>query len=113
MRCVLPLIVLIAAAHGQDADHKLVYVNSNPPGCGSFHVRRIQGTVTDQGHEPIKHADVAMFDDTSQKLLGTAKTDEAGRFSIRGRWHGRLRVVFYSPGFWVDDWAVTIVNWPG
>jgi len=88
------------------------YQNSNTPTCGSFHLRRIQGTVKDASGAPVEDVDVAVFDDASQKLLGTTKTDEQGRFTIKQRWPGKLRIVFYSPGFQTDDWAVRIVNWP-
>ena len=88
------------------------YQNSNPPTCGSFHLRRIQGTVKDASGAPAEDVDVAVFDDASHKLLGTTKTDEQGRFIVNQRWPGKLRIVFDAPGFQRDDWAVRIVDWP-
>jgi len=89
------------------------YENLNGPTCGwSFHLRRIQGTVTDSSLAPVKDVDVAVFDDASHKLLGTTKTDEQGRFIVNQHWPGKLRIVFDAPGFQTDDWAVRIVKWP-
>jgi hypothetical protein len=90
------------------------YRNSDPPNCGSFRIPRIQGIVTDQtdAKAPIKNATVEVFDDVSRKPLWKTATDEAGRFSINQRWRGKLRVVFSSPGFLTEDWAVTIAGRP-
>jgi hypothetical protein len=111
-RCVLLVILLFSVAHGQEAASRPGYQNSDPPGCGTFHARRIQGTVIDQTGSPIENAGVWVFDDVSQKLLATAKADNAGRFRVDQRSHGRLRIIFVSPGFLQQDWAVTIVGWP-
>jgi hypothetical protein len=113
MRWAVLLFLVIAAACGQEGADGLAYQNWDPPGCGTYHMRRIQGTVTDPTGSPIGNVEISVFDDVSRKLLATAKTDEAGRFSIAQRWPGRLRVVFFSPGFRPENWAVTIVKWPG
>jgi Carboxypeptidase regulatory-like domain len=113
MRLLLSL--LLAYAYFPQADWRGTgYRNSDPPNCGSFRIRKIQGTVTDQtdGRAPIKDATVEVFDDASGKPLWKTATDETGRFSINQTWHGKLRVVFSSPGFLTEDWAVTISRGP-
>src|SRR5580704_12001744 len=106
------LSFLLVQACFQQAESKgPAYQNSDSPDCGSFHTRKIQGTVTDQTNAPIKDVAIEVFDDVSRKPLWKATTDEAGRFSIDQRWHGKLRVVFFSPGFRTEDWAVTIAQW--
>jgi Carboxypeptidase regulatory-like domain len=88
------------------------YQSSDPQNCGSFHTRKIQGTVTDQTYAraPLKDVAVEVFDDVSRKSFWKTAPDEAGRFSINQRWRRKLRVVFSSPGFLTEDWAVTIAG---
>jgi Carboxypeptidase regulatory-like domain len=111
-RCVLLVILLFSVAHGQEAASGPGYQNSDPLGCGTFHARRIQGTVIDQTGSLVENTAVWVFDDVSQKLLATAKADNAGRFTVDQRLQGRLRIIFVSPGFLKEDWAVTIAGWP-
>ena len=61
---------------------------------------------------PVKDVAVEVFDDVSRKPLWKTATDEVGKFSINQRLHGKLRVVFSSPGFLTEDWAVTTAEWP-
>jgi hypothetical protein len=111
MRLLLSLLLVQACFAQFDRPG---YQNSDPPNCGSFHTHKIQGTVTDQtdAKAPLKDVAVEVFNDVSRKPLWKTATDEAGKFSINQRWHGKLRVVFSSPGFLTEDWAVTIAGWP-
>jgi len=111
-KCVLLLFLLISAAHSQGTAVEVAYQNFDPPGCGTFHMRRIQGAVTDPTGSPVRGVEVGVFDDVSERILGTTKTDEAGRFFVSEHWQGRLRIVFFSPGFRPTNWAVTITKWP-
>jgi hypothetical protein len=111
MRLFLSLL-LVQACFAQAGSRAPGYHNYDPPNCGSFHTRTIQGTVTDQVGTPVKDVAVEVFDEVSRKPLWKTATDEGGKFSINQRWHGKLRVVFSSPGFLTEDWAVTIAEWP-
>jgi hypothetical protein len=113
MRLFLPLL-LVQTCFPQPNGEGPGYRNSDPPNCGSFHTPKIQGTVTDQtdAKAPIKNVAVEVFDDVSRKPLWKTTTDEAGKFSVNQRWHGKLRLVFSSPGFLTEDWAVTIAEGP-
>jgi 5-hydroxyisourate hydrolase-like protein (transthyretin family) len=88
------------------------YRNSDPPNCGSLHTRNIHGTVTDQSGAPVKDVEIEVFDDASHKFVGKTVTDKDGRFSMSQISQGRYRVVFSSPGFLAEDWAVTTMKWP-
>jgi carboxypeptidase family protein len=111
MRLFLSFL-FVQACFSQTGARDPGYRNSDPPNCGSFHTRRIQGTVTDPSGSPLKDVEVEVFDDVSHKPLWKTATDEAGRFSINQHWRGQLRIVFSSPGFLTEDWAVTITEWP-
>lgn len=109
------VLLFAQAGFSQNEATSPVYRNSDPPGlnCGSFHARDIHGTVTDLTGDPVKDAWVQVYDDSSHKFLRKTLTDNAGRFSIRQLPRGRrYRVIFSSPGFLTEDWAVTIVDWP-
>ena len=106
-------LLLTAGAYAKDAVDGPGYQNFDPPNCGSFHTRKIQGTVTNSIGEPLQDVDVRLFDDSSHKPLAKAVTDASGRFSVSQRWRGRLRIVFFSAGYRPDNWAVTIAKWPG
>jgi len=108
----LIFFLVLAQTCFSQADREPGYRNSDPPNCGSFHIRTIQGVVTDPAGEPLKDVAVEVFDDASRKPLWKTATDEGGKFSINQRWKGRLRIVFSSPGFLTEDWAVTISEWP-
>jgi Carboxypeptidase regulatory-like domain len=105
-------LVLATMAYAQDHADGLGYQNFDPPNCGSFHTRKIQGTVTNQIGQRLADVDVRIFDDGTQKPLGRAKTDASGKFSISQRWRGKLRVVFFSDGYRPENWAVTITKGP-
>jgi len=111
MRLLLSLL-FVQVCFSQTGASAPGYQNSDPPNCGSFHTHKIQGTVTDQAGSPLKDVEVQVFDDVSRKPLWKTVTDEAGRFSVSQRWRGQLRIVFSSPGFLMEDWAVTITEWP-
>src|SRR6185437_9159090 len=86
------------------------YRNSDAPNCGTFHTGKIQGSVKNQAGAPVDNVNVVVFDDVSHRILSKTTTDGAGRFSLGQVWNGRLRVVFSSPGFRPDDWAVTMAS---
>lgn len=109
---VLLMLVLASLAYSEKNASGPLYQNTVPPECGSFHTRRIQGTVRDEAAGPLRNVDIAVYDDATKALLGRTVTDSAGNFSFRQGWRGRLRVVLYSDGFLRQDWAVTIVDWP-
>lgn len=113
MRLFLPLL-LAQTCFPQANGRGPGYQNFDPQSCGSFHTHKIQRTVTDQtdAKAPIKDVAVEVFDDVSHKPLWKTATDEAGKFTINQRWPGKLRVVFSSPGFLTEDWAVTITRGP-
>jgi hypothetical protein len=106
MRVLLSLLFIPVCFAQIDAS----YQNSDLPNCGSFHIGKLQGTVVDQTGEPIKDVTVQVFDDVSRKPLWKTVTDVAGRFSTNRRWRGQLRIVFSSPGWLTQDWAVTLVH---
>ena len=107
-RVILSLL-FIPACFAQ-ADVK--YQNSDLPNCGSLHIRKLQGTITDQTGATLKAVAVQVFDDVSRKPLWKTVTDAAGRFSTNQRFRGQLRIVFFSPEFLTEDLAVTLVHWP-
>ncbi len=109
---LLAALMLPAGVRTQGDDESQKYQNTDPPGCGSFHVHKIQGTVINQAGEPAGNAGVLVFDDASRNLLGRAVADASGRFLIGQEWKGRLRLVFFSKGYLRSDWAVTITKWP-
>ena len=112
-RCPLArvfLTLLLIPASFAQTDAK--YQNSDLPNCGSFHIRQLQGTVTDETGAKLKGVEVQVFDDVSHKPLWKTVTDGAGRFSTNQRFRGRLRIVFFSPGFLTEDLAVILVHWP-
>lgn len=109
LTCVFLSLLFIPACVAQ-TDPK--YQNSDPPNCGSFHMRTLQGTVTDGTGAILKDVEVQVFDDVSRKPLWKTVTDGAGRFSTSRRFRGQLRIVFFSSGFLTEDWAVTLVHWP-
>ena len=100
-------LLFIPACFAQD---DVKYQSSDLPNCGSFHTRKLEGTVVDLTGEPLKDVEVQVFDDVSRKLLWKAVTDRAGRFSTNQRWRGQLRIIFSSPGWLTQDWAVTLVQ---
>ena len=106
MRVFLSLLFITGCFAQIDAS----YQNSDPPNCGSFHTRKLEGTVVDLTGEPLRNVEVQVFDDVSRKLLWKTVTDGVGRFSTNQRWRGQLRIVFSSPGWLTQDWAVTLVK---
>jgi hypothetical protein len=111
MRVLLSLL-LVRARFAQNEAKEIEYQNSDPPNCGSFHTRRIQGTVMDVSGAPLRDVQVQVFDDVTRKPLWKSVTDDTGRFSFNQRSSRRLRIVFFSPGFLAEDWAVTLTEWP-
>jgi Carboxypeptidase regulatory-like domain len=111
MRVLLSLL-FANACFAQNEATEIKYQNSDPPNCGSFHTRKIQGTVIDVSGAPLRNVQVQVFDDVTRKPLWKTVTDDTGRFSISQRLSGRLRIVFFSPGFLTANWAITLTEWP-
>jgi Carboxypeptidase regulatory-like domain len=88
------------------------YRNSDLPNCGSFHTRKIQGTVTAQDGSRMRDVKVEAFDDSSQQFLAGTVTDELGGFSLNQPPGKRYRIVVSKDGFLTQNWAVTVVHGP-
>jgi hypothetical protein len=113
VKSVVLILLLISAANSQNGAADPVYQNWDPPNCGTFRTGKIYGVVKDQLETPLENAKVVVFDEVSRKVLWRTATDQAGRFSISHVWPGRLRIVFYSPGFRTEDWVVTMMGKDG